>query len=173
MKRIKYLALLLTILFALPFAVDAKEKINVYLFRGEGCPHCQEAEEFFDSINGEYGKYYNLVDYETWYDESNASLMEKVAKELDDEIEGVPYIIIGKKTWNGYASNLDDEIKKAIKDEYNKDSKDRYDVIEKVGGSKPASEKSNVSGDILAILIIVLVVGGVITGIIFARKKSS
>lgn len=170
MKKLKYLLVAITFLFLLPLGVNAKEKINVYLFRGEGCPHCQEAEEFFDSIEDEYGKYYNLVDYETWYDTDNADLMQKVADKLGEDVSGVPYIIIGKKTWNGYASSYNDEITTAIKNEYDKSSNDRYDVIKEVNGN---NEKKNTSTDILAILIIVLVVGGITFGIIVARKKSS
>lgn len=170
MKKINYLLVAITFLFLLPFGVDAKEKINIYFFRGEGCPHCEEAEEFFDSIKDEYGKYYNLVDYETWYDSGNADLMKKVASKLGEDASGVPYIIIGKKTWNGYASSYNDEITSAIKKEYDKSSSDRYDVIKDMNGK---NEKNNISGDIAAILIIILVVGGIVYGIIMARKKSS
>lgn len=170
MKKIKYLFVLFTFFFLLPFGVGAKEKINIYFFKGNGCPHCEEAEEFFNSIQKEYGKYYNLVDYETWYDSDNADLMQKVASKLDEEADGVPYIIIGKKTWNGYSSSYNDEITSTIKKEYNKSSKDRYDVIEEVNGK---GKQENLAGDMVAILIIILVVGGIVYGIIMARKKSS
>ena len=50
MKKIKYLLIIFALALILPFSVNAKEKVKVYLFRGEGCPHCQEAEAFFDSI---------------------------------------------------------------------------------------------------------------------------
>lgn len=171
MKKIKYLLIIFALALILPFSVNAKEKVKVYLFRGEGCPHCQEAEEFFDSIKSEYGKYYELIDYETWYDTDNADLMKKVADKLGEEVSGVPYIIIGKKTWNGYASTYDDAIKSAIKSEYNKSASKRYDVIKVVNGK--TKEKSNVSSDILAVLIIILVVGGITYGIIMTRKKAS
>ena len=171
MKKIKYLLIIFALALILPFSVNAKEKVKVYLFRGEGCPHCQEAEEFFDSIKSEYGKYYELIDYETWYDTDNADLMKKVADKLGEEVSGVPYIIIGKKTWNGYASTYDDAIKSTIKSEYNKSVSKRYDVIRAVNGK--TKEKSNVSSDILAVLIIILVVGGITYGIIMTRKKAS
>lgn len=95
--------------------------------------------------------------------------MKKVADKLGEEVSGVPYIIIGKKTWNGYASTYDDAIKSAIKSEYNKSASKRYDVIKAVNGK--TKEKSNVSSDILAVLIIILVVGGITYGIIMTRKK--
>ena len=41
--------------------------------------------------------------------------MEKVAEKLGDEVSGVPYIVIGKKSWSGYASDYDEEIMNTIK----------------------------------------------------------
>ena len=60
MKKFKLLLLVISALFLLPFSVFAEEdeaeateskEVNVYLFRGEGCPHCQEAEEWFQMRN--------------------------------------------------------------------------------------------------------------------------
>ena len=101
MKVLKYLVVLLAIFLIMPFAVFAEEeasnndentteeassndnsdskKVNVYFFRGEGCSHCAEAEEWFDSIKEEYSEYYNLIDYEVWYNTDNSDLMQKVA----------------------------------------------------------------------------------------------
>ena len=61
-------------------AANAKDKINVYFFHGDGCPHCENATKFFDSIKKEYEKYYNLEKYEVWYNEENSNLMEKFRK---------------------------------------------------------------------------------------------
>ena len=48
--------------------VDKKvedDKINIYFFRGEGCPHCAQEEKWLESIKEEYGDYviekYSLV----------------------------------------------------------------------------------------------------------------
>ncbi len=180
MKKFKLFLIVLTTILLLPFSVFAEEtettskedtnKVNVYFFRGDGCSHCAEAEEFFDSIQEEYGKYFNLVDYETWYNEENSKLMEKVAGELGDEVSGVPYIIIGEKTWNGYTSEYGDEIKETIKKEYKKAKSDRYDVIKVLNGSQKG-KKENYSNDIIALIIIIVVVAGIVAGIIYTRKK--
>ena len=63
MKKFKILLMTLFVLLAMPFTVFAEEeastsseednKVKIYFFRGEGCPHCAEAEEFFDSIKDE------------------------------------------------------------------------------------------------------------------------
>ena len=89
-------------------------KAIIYFFRGEGCPHCVEAEAWFESIKEEYGKYFIIKDYETWYNEENAELMKKVAKARGEEANGVPYIIIGDKSWMGFTQSYTDEMLKEI-----------------------------------------------------------
>ena len=173
MKKLSLVFVLLLGLLLIPSSVSAEDndKVNVYFFRGEGCPHCEEAEEFFDSIKDEYGKYFTIVDYETWNDEDNADLMQRVADARGEEASGVPYIIIGDQSWNGYSSDYDDAIKSKIKEVYEQDVKDRYDIMKYVKAKKKA--KKDYSNDILSLILIVLVAGGVCTGIYFARKKTA
>ena len=99
MKKLKYLFVVFVAFLAMPFMVFADDteatptptpaeteetpsKVNVYLFRGEGCPHCEEMLEFFDSIEEEFGQYYTMNTYEVWYNQDNANLMEEVAEKL-------------------------------------------------------------------------------------------
>jgi glutaredoxin len=89
-------------------------KAIIYFFRGEGCSHCAEAEAWFESIKEEYGKYFIIKDYETWYNQENAELMKKVAKARGEEANGVPYIIIGDKSWMGFTQSYTDEMLKEI-----------------------------------------------------------
>jgi len=87
MKKLMIAVLLLVTALVIPFAVNAEEsnEVNVYFFRGEGCSHCAEAEEWFSSIEEEYGSKFNIVDYETWYNEENQELMQKVATARGEE----------------------------------------------------------------------------------------
>jgi glutaredoxin len=101
-------------------------KLNVYLFYGKGCPHCEELSEFIKSIDSEYGKYYDLYTFEVWNDRDNAKLMKKMSDRLVDKIAGLPYLIIGDKAFSGYSSSMNQTIKDTIIEQYNKI--DRYDV---------------------------------------------
>lgn len=148
---------------------EDKNKVNVYLFRGSSCGHCLDAVVYFSSIVGEFGQYFNLKSYEVWANSDNSDLMQKVADKLDDEVNGVPYIIIGNKTWSGFTEAYGDEMKEVIKEQYDKDSKDRYDVMNKLD----SKENSSVASDVIAVIIILSVVGAVTFGIIVARKKAS
>ena len=182
MKVLKYLVVLLAIFLIMPFAVFAEEeasnndentteeassndnsdskKVNVYFFRGEGCSHCAEAEEWFDSIKEDYSEYYNLIDYEVWYNTDNSDLMQKVADARGEEAEGVPYIIIGDKSWNGFDSSYEEDMINQIKSVYAQDVKDRYDIMTLLTDSKTSKKDSNAS-DILVLLAIIVVAGGI------------
>ena len=114
MKKVllSVIALVMTLMFPLNVLADKKEeskdKINVYLFWGNGCGYCEAAKEFFASIEDEYGEYFNLVEYEVWYDKDNNALKDSVAEYFNDDVSGVPYIIIGETTFGGYAADFTD-----------------------------------------------------------------
>ncbi len=194
MKKFKlYLAIIMCLLM-IPFTVFADEadtdskdeatteekdtksedskKVKIYFFRGEGCPHCAEAEEFFDSIKDEYGEYYKIVDYETWYNTENADLLQKVGNARDEKISGVPYILIGNKSWSGYSSDMNEEIISTIKSEYEKDVADRYDIMELIDTDSTKAKEKSKSGDVMALIIVLIVVAGISYGVVVARKKT-
>ena len=101
-----------------------ENKVNIYFFWGNGCPHCEKEFEFFESIETEYGDYFTLNTFETWYDENNREILEQFASNMEDEITGVPYTIIGNKTFKGFSERYEEEMLEAIKEQY----KDSYDV---------------------------------------------
>lgn len=133
MKK-KIIVLLITLFgfMLIPLNTNAAkvEKANIYMFRGEGCPHCQDFLKFLNNLDDEYKKMFELTSYEVWYDSNNAELMSNIASFLNVEATGVPFIIIGEKTFVGYGESYDSEIKDAIKKLYETDVKKRYDVLE-------------------------------------------
>lgn len=109
---------------------DVKEAsngtFNMYLFYGRGCPHCEELIEFLQSLSDQEKAKFNLYTFETWYDNENKALMEDVEVELNVNIGGVPFFIIGDQTFSGYGTSMNDDIIAAIDAEYAKT--DRYDL---------------------------------------------
>lgn len=195
MKKIKLFLAIIMCLFAMPLAVLADEgsddneevtsgetevqeednRVKIYFFRGEGCPHCADAEEFFNSIEEEYGQYYKILDYETWYNSDNAALLQKVGEARNEEISGVPYILIGDKSWSGYDDSFADDIKDTIKSEYEKAVADRYDIANYVDFTNAAgsvTEAAKKSNDAMVLIIILLAVAGITYGVVAARKKT-
>lgn len=180
MKKIKYLIVLLIAALVIPFTVYAEgeettssesKEVKVYFFRGEGCSHCAEAEAWFQSIEAEYGSYFEIVDYETWYNQENANLMQEVAKARNEDAQGVPYIIIGKQSWNGFTESYGSEMIERIKSEYETNVDDRYDIM-KLLPELSKEKESSTGSDILALIIILVVFGGICFGVYKARSKT-
>jgi len=99
-------------------------KVNIYFFWGNGCPHCKEEFAFLNEIEKEYGDIYNLYTYEVWYNEENQKILKQFTNALDIKVEGVPFTIIGNKTFIGFWEDRKEEIKEAIETE----SKNNFDV---------------------------------------------
>ena len=143
-----------------------RQPMHVIVFHGETCPHCQEAFEWFDSIEEEYGKYFDLDKYEVWNDQSNAELMEKVATYFGEEAEGVPYIIVGTKTFSGFTDSYKQQIIDAMMDEYNKNTEERTNAVYNVMNNVEKEEEK----DGTAVVIFILLVLAVVAFVIFARN---
>lgn len=86
------------------------EKVTIYIFRGNGCGHCANAVNYFNNLGNEYDDYFNVVTYETWYNENNNNLGKKVAEKFDYEFDGVPFIVVGEKHVGGFGSSTGDTL---------------------------------------------------------------
>lgn len=176
MKKIKLLIIAVLTVCLMPLNLNAasKEKINVYIFKGEGCGYCAAALQFFSSIEDEYGKYFELKEYEVWNDTNNATLMTNVAAQFGEEVGGVPYIIIGDKTFQGYAESYDDQIISAITTAYNNDNYE--DIVAAVAAGTAStlttdskSNKKESKSDTTTIIIIAVALIGFVALFYFAR----
>ena len=181
MKYLKYVFVLLLSLAVLPFAVNAAAKpdaeikdtneVKVYLFRGEGCPHCEEAIEWFNSIEKEYGSKFQLISYETWYNEDNQKLLDQVGKTLKQEISGVPFIIIGQQNWSGFSSNMESAILAEIEAEYKVEPSERFDIMENLVDADSEATEPEFDSTSFIVLVVAVIIIGAIMGIVYINKK--
>jgi glutaredoxin len=127
MKKI-YLLILLLLFF--PTIVFAKEKeMNIYLFYGDGCPHCAAEEKFLDEYLSDK-EYIKLHKFEVWYDNKNAENYVKIHELLKDNSSGIPYLIIGNNPIVGYSEDVTNErIKNTINYYQQYDYKDEVGIF--------------------------------------------
>ncbi len=172
MKKIKGLVFLLILVVLFPLGVKANEKINVYLFRRNGCGFCESALAFFKELgeDSEYKEYFNLVEKEVSSSKKNSSAMESVAKELNVNLEGVPFIVIGKENFEGYTSSWNDSIKETIKKAYLNSDGSYQDIVRKYFDD---SEKEKDNGAAVTIIILLVAVAGIGFLVYMAKEDST
>ncbi len=80
--------------------------VNAYLFHGDGCPHCAQEQDFMH--NDLKLRYPNLEikEYEIYKNRQNGVFLQKIGKELDINVPGVPFLVIGDKSFVGYMDGL-------------------------------------------------------------------
>lgn len=148
-KKFKKFLLVLSVLALLPLGVSAKDKVNVYLFKKEGCPHCAEALNFFNGLDSEYQSYFNLITKDVSESDTNA-ILKKIVNHFRISMRGVPFIVIGDQTFEGFkAGETDVNLKNAIKENYENETPD-------VVASLMVEKKKNSSNIVWIILAIIL-----------------
>jgi len=95
-------------------------KIVLYQFYGEGCPHCISEAKFLEDMQEKYPSL-EIKRYEIYFNQENRNLFEKMAQSFDTEIKGVPTIFIDEKVIVGYGGNtgkgIETEIQRCLKEQ--------------------------------------------------------
>ena len=168
--RKKIFSLLLILVLLLPFSVLALTedyqnkmasitnteiedgKVNFYLFKGEGCPHCADEEKWLQDIKKEYKDYVNFYEFEVWYDENNSKMMEKAKEIFDFSGPGVPFTVIGDKYYSGFSDSIGTMMENTINDYLNTEINDDFNKKIDI----PILGKVNIKNSSLGIIAIVL-----------------
>ena len=113
----------------------SSNKPNIYIFWGDGCPHCKALAKFISKLPAETKDKVNIYSFEVWSDKDNKTLMKNFGKYLNQDVSGVPFIVIGDKIFDGYSSGdtktdqqILDAINAIIK---NQGSTDQYRLYKK------------------------------------------
>lgn len=114
MKKIgRYILLVISFFFLFNCNVSAKEKVKLYFFHGDGCPHCAEEEKLLKDISKDYPNV-KIIELEVWNNKNNALLMKKVGNLMDADITGVPLTVIGSTAIAGYNDSIGQKINRAL-----------------------------------------------------------
>jgi len=122
-KIVLTIAILFTALATSAFAQDSilssgdfnnpENKADLYFFWANGCPHCSNEKEFLKELEQ---KYLALeVHYlEVTRDKESIELLKRVGKELDVNISGVPFTVVGEHYFIGYNEQTGVAIEEAV-----------------------------------------------------------
>lgn len=114
MKRI--FVLLFLLLFLGSFAYAGQAKVQLYFFRGEGCPHCAAEEIFLEKMKLKYpeGSVLEVTDFEVYFSQENRDKYKKMALAYGIDARGVPATFVGERVFVGFDN--DEGIGKKIDD---------------------------------------------------------
>ena len=132
-KIIKFLFIFLALLFVCPnncYALSDsyvdnindilkeevnENKINIYFFYGDGCPHCEKEEVFLNELLEKYSEHINIYRYETWYNSSNKQKMLECKEKLgENNGVSVPFTVVGSEKYSGYNEYVGKKIESAL-----------------------------------------------------------
>ncbi|MFW5991318.1 MAG: TlpA family protein disulfide reductase [Candidatus Nanoarchaeia archaeon] len=105
------------------------EKVTVYFFWGEGCPHCATEKPFLEELENKYPEV-EVKMFETYNDPENVQKFQKVAQAYGTNARGVPATFIGEEYWEGYSESIGEEIEAKIKDCIENDCPNPQDKLE-------------------------------------------
>ena len=133
-----------------------EEKVNIYFFYGDGCPHCAHEESFFEEFQKEYGEYYNLYMFETWNSIDNRNLMLEAKELMKDTISvAVPYTVIGNKSYLGYSDSTGRKIEQDIRKYFELD-KEEAPIVDEYKENIPLLGEINKKDVSIGLVAIVL-----------------
>jgi thiol-disulfide isomerase/thioredoxin len=83
--------------------------VYVYMFWGDGCPHCAAAKPFLESLPANFP---NVIyqSFEIYNDQDNLQFFSNMASKYEIDQLGVPTIFIGPHFVQGYSKELDAQI---------------------------------------------------------------
>lgn len=136
----KKILLILTMFLIIPFAKVNAQTVDVTMFYGSGCPHCAKEEKYLKVLEKQLGQNINVQTYEVWDNKENNELLTKVRTTLNDKEEGVPFTVIGNKTFNGFSDKIAKEIKQTI---FNNLKQNSLNITELIKEGKPVPTDIN------------------------------
>ena len=91
-------------------------KVTIYFFWGEGCPHCITQKPHLKDWQEKYGNKIEVKMFETWKNPENVKLFKEVSSAYGIQARGVPTTFIGEKYWIGFSSSMASEMENHIQE---------------------------------------------------------
>jgi glutaredoxin len=163
---ILFITLLIPFINSNPASAQTSPEVTIYLFWGDGCPHCAVAKPFLEQLAASNPNIH-LMKYEVYNDENNLALLKKVSQGFGFAATKVPTIFIGDQYWEGYTDAIESDIQKEVENGLVNGNTDKVASI-LAGNEQSTPEKSKIAPFAIA-------AGGVVVLVVIAaflrRKK--
>ena len=85
------------------------DKVTLYFFWGEGCPHCIAQKPFLEELQDRYPSI-EVKEFEVYNDKENSELFTEVAEAYGFKPQGVPTTFVGDDYFAGYSKSIGEKI---------------------------------------------------------------
>jgi cytochrome c biogenesis protein CcdA/glutaredoxin len=89
------------------------DPVELVLFWGDGCPHCEAERAFLRELRSDYPELV-VAEYEVWGNAANRQLFVETAAAAGVVPRAVPTTFIGDRVWIGFSSATADEIRAVV-----------------------------------------------------------
>jgi thiol-disulfide isomerase/thioredoxin len=94
---------------------EATEKVILYFFWGDGCPHCAKEEIFLDTLRKKYPQL-EVKSYEVWHNRANALFFSRMAESAGAASSGVPLTFVNTEVFTGFDERKALQIESMVRD---------------------------------------------------------
>lgn len=144
--------------------IPTDEIVNIYLFWGDGCPHCEEEIPFLQHlIDDVYHDRILVHEYEIWYNQENAELGERFAEAYGRTATGVPMTFIGTHFFSGFNESYQEEFIAAIEEEITAGPVNPQDIADGIVTLEQVEESREQKEEVLSTVITVPFLGKLIS----------
>jgi len=104
-KKLILLFFLLLLFSTFSKQAFAANDVNLYIFWGEGCPHCAKEKVFLNEIKEDYPNL-KINAFEVYNNSKNQEYFKEAAKTLKENASGVPFTVIGDEVFIGFNESI-------------------------------------------------------------------
>lgn len=104
-----YLMLIATPIVEADRLPQADQRVTIYFFWGDGCPHCAQAKPFLEDLSRRYPPV-EVKAFEVYYVQENRDSFARMAAAFGFEARAVPTIFVGERYWEGYSEPIAQQI---------------------------------------------------------------
>ncbi len=114
MKKIILLFALFLYLISANFVL-AQDKVKIYFFYGQGCPHCARANKFLEDFQEKYSAKIEIIKYEVYSHPENIEIFKNFCLKYNIQPNAVPTIFVGERYFRGWNDDVGVDLEEYIK----------------------------------------------------------